>query len=119
MFHYILLLQDLPVETTGCTALNKQCKTAQLVNLDGDAWPVSLCFSEAGAFYYIRGGWRKFCADNKSRFGDIFCFNVVGDGITPPLMCVFAPTKVSNLDSTWRRKLNSGPSTGPLVSEYL
>lgn len=77
---------------TGCKALNKECKKAKLVNIEGKAWNVSMRFSESGGFYYIKG-WRKFCAENKCRFGDSFVFNVVGDGNTWPLMCVCAPSK--------------------------
>ncbi|KAG2298772.1 hypothetical protein Bca52824_035244 [Brassica carinata] len=58
----------LPVEATGCKALNKQCKEATLVNIDGKPWTVALRFSESGGFYYIKG-WRKFCHDNKCRSG--------------------------------------------------
>ncbi|WZZ67844.1 hypothetical protein YC2023_079214 [Brassica napus] len=38
--------------------------------------------------YYITRGWRKFCLDNRCEIGDLFAFNVVGDGKTTPLMCV-------------------------------
>ncbi|XP_033136852.1 B3 domain-containing protein REM7-like isoform X1 [Brassica rapa] len=89
---YVLLLQDLPVGATGCNALNKECKKAKLVNIEGKAWNVSMRFNESGGFYYIKG-WRKFCAENKCHIGDSFVFNVVGDGNTLPLMCVCSPSK--------------------------
>ncbi|KAG2310997.1 hypothetical protein Bca52824_022554 [Brassica carinata] len=31
--------------------------------------------------------------DNKCRIGDLFAINVVGDGMSSPLLCVYAPTK--------------------------
>ncbi|KAG2318953.1 hypothetical protein Bca52824_012166 [Brassica carinata] len=98
----------LPVEATGCKALNKQCKEATLVNIDGKLWTVALRFSESGGFYYIKW-WRKFCHDNKCRIGDLFAINVVGDGMSSPLLCVYAPTKeILEILSTWKRNLNFG-----------
>ncbi|CAG7901774.1 unnamed protein product [Brassica rapa] len=79
---------SLPVAATTCTALNKQCQETILVNKEGNSWTVSLRFSESGGMYYITRGWRKFCLDNRCEVGDIFVFNVVGDGKTTPLMCV-------------------------------
>ncbi|WZY86351.1 hypothetical protein YC2023_032735 [Brassica napus] len=45
-------------------------------------------YTESGGKYYITKGWRKFCLDNSCEIGDLFVFNVVGDGKTTPLMCV-------------------------------
>ncbi|WZZ72998.1 B3 domain-containing protein REM2-like isoform X1 [Brassica napus] len=78
----------LPMEATTSTALNKQCQEILLVNKEGNSWTVSLRFSESDGMYYIRRGWRKFCLDNRCAIGDLFVFNVVGDGKTTPLMCV-------------------------------
>ncbi|KAG2315185.1 hypothetical protein Bca52824_018307 [Brassica carinata] len=78
----------LSVEATTCTALNKQCQEIILVNKEGNSWTVSLRFSESDGMFYIRRGWRKFCLDNRCAIGDLFVFNVVGDGKTTPLMCV-------------------------------
>nr|VDC89887.1 unnamed protein product [Brassica oleracea] len=78
----------LPVGATSSTALNKQCQEMILVNKKGKSWTVSLRFSELGGMYYIRRGWRKFCLDNRCDIGDLFVFNLVGDGKTTPLMCV-------------------------------
>uniref|UniRef100_M4ER79 TF-B3 domain-containing protein n=1 Tax=Brassica campestris TaxID=3711 RepID=M4ER79_BRACM len=78
----------LPVGATSSTALHKQCKETILVNKEGNSWNVSLRFSESGGKYYITRGWRKFCLDNRCEIGDLFAFNVVGDGKTTPLMCV-------------------------------
>ncbi|KAH0938630.1 hypothetical protein HID58_006091 [Brassica napus] len=78
----------LPEGATTCTALNKQCQEIILVNKEGNSWTVSLRFSEADGMYYIRRGWRKFCRANRCTIGDLFVFNVVGDGKTTPLMCV-------------------------------
>ena len=85
---YVLSLQSLPVAATTCTALNKQCQETILVNKEGNSWTVSLRFSESGGMYYITRGWRKLCLDNRCEIGDIFVFNVVGDGKTTLLMCV-------------------------------
>ncbi|KAG2323371.1 hypothetical protein Bca52824_016584 [Brassica carinata] len=70
-----------------CTALNKQCQEIILVNKEGNSWTVSLRFSESDGMFYIRRGWRKFCFDNRCAIGDLFVFNVVGNGKTTPLMC--------------------------------
>uniref|UniRef100_A0A0D3CX87 TF-B3 domain-containing protein n=1 Tax=Brassica oleracea var. oleracea TaxID=109376 RepID=A0A0D3CX87_BRAOL len=78
----------LPVGATSSTALHKQCKETILVNKEGNSWNVSLRFSESAGKYYITRGWRKFCLDNRCEIGDLFAFNVVGDGKTTPLMCV-------------------------------
>ncbi|KAJ4901803.1 B3 domain-containing protein REM10 [Raphanus sativus] len=78
----------LPVEAMCCTALNQQCKEVKLVNKQGNSWSVSFRFSESEGTYYISRGWRKFCRDNRCRNGDLFVFNVVGDGTTTPLLCV-------------------------------
>ncbi|XP_033131458.1 B3 domain-containing protein REM12-like [Brassica rapa] len=78
----------LPEGATTCTALNKQCQEIILVNKEGNSWTVSLRFSEADGMLIIRRGWRKFCRANRCAIGDLFVFNVVGDGKTTPLMCV-------------------------------
>ncbi|KAL0802877.1 hypothetical protein Bca101_058053 [Brassica carinata] len=74
------------VEATTCTALNKQCQEIILVNKEGNSWTVSLRFSESDGMFYIRRGWRKFCFDNRCAIGDLFVFNVVGNGKTTPLI---------------------------------
>ncbi|XP_048591862.1 B3 domain-containing protein REM7-like isoform X2 [Brassica napus] len=78
----------LPVEAMRCGALNQQCKEVKLVNKDGKSWTARFGFSESDGAYYISRGWRKFCRDNKCTNGDLFVFNVVGDGTTTPLLCV-------------------------------
>ncbi|KAH0902905.1 hypothetical protein HID58_042408 [Brassica napus] len=77
----------LPVGATSSTALHKLCKETILVNKERNSWNVSLQFSESAGKYYITRGWRKFCLDNRCEIGDLFAFNVVGDGKTTPLMC--------------------------------
>ncbi|KAG2323743.1 hypothetical protein Bca52824_006471 [Brassica carinata] len=109
----------LPVEATGCKALNKQCKEAILVNINGKPWTVALRFSESRGVYYIKG-WRKFCHDNKCRIGDLFAINVVGDGMSSPLLCVYAPTKeILEILSTWKRKLNVGDIASSRIHRRL
>ncbi|KAG2321785.1 hypothetical protein Bca52824_014998 [Brassica carinata] len=44
----------LPVEATDCKALNKQCKEATLVNIDGKPWTVALRFSESRLLLHHR-----------------------------------------------------------------
>ncbi|CAG7890381.1 unnamed protein product [Brassica rapa] len=79
--------------TTNSTVLNKQCQEMILVNKEENLWTVSLRFSESGGMYYITRGWRKFCRDNRCDIGDLFVFNLVGDGKTTPLLCVCPESK--------------------------
>ncbi|KAG5390651.1 hypothetical protein IGI04_032192 [Brassica rapa subsp. trilocularis] len=74
--------------TMRCGALNQQCKEVKLVNKEGKSWTARFGFSESDGAYYISRGWRKFCRDNRCTNGDLFVFNVVGDGTTTPLLCV-------------------------------
>ncbi|XP_048608978.1 B3 domain-containing protein REM9-like [Brassica napus] len=83
----------LPKRATSSTALNKQCQEMILVNKEGNSWTASLRFSESGGMYYITRGWRKFCRDNKCDIGDLFVFNLVGDGKSTPLLCVCPESK--------------------------
>ncbi|KAG5400427.1 hypothetical protein IGI04_015034, partial [Brassica rapa subsp. trilocularis] len=64
-----------------------------LVNKEGNSWTASLRFSESGGMYYITRGWGKFCRDNRCGIGDLFVFNLVGDGKTTPLLCVCPESK--------------------------
>ncbi|RID75409.1 hypothetical protein BRARA_B02455 [Brassica rapa] len=83
----------LPKRATSSTALNKQCQEMILVNKEGNSWTASLRFSESGGMYYITRGWRNFCRDNKCDIGDLFVFNLVGDGKSTPLLCVCLESK--------------------------
>ncbi|KAG2310561.1 hypothetical protein Bca52824_022118 [Brassica carinata] len=83
----------LPVGATSYTTLNKQCQEMILVNKEENSWTVSLRFSESGGMYYITRGWRKLCLDNRCDIGDLFVFNLVGDGKTTPLLCVSKESK--------------------------
>ncbi|KAH0906736.1 hypothetical protein HID58_038563 [Brassica napus] len=83
----------LPKGATSSTALNKQCQEMILVNKEGNSWTVSLRFSESGGMYYITRGWEKLCRDNRCDIGDLFVFNLVGDGKTTPLLCVCPESK--------------------------
>ncbi|WZY94583.1 hypothetical protein YC2023_066912 [Brassica napus] len=71
----------------------KQCQEMILVNKEGNSWTVSLRFSESSGMYYITRGWGKFCRDNRCNIGDLFAFNLVGDGKTTPLLCVCPESK--------------------------
>ncbi|RID59191.1 hypothetical protein BRARA_F02435 [Brassica rapa] len=76
------------------TASNlKADKLMILVNKEGNSWTASLRFSEAGGMYYITRGWEKFCRDNRCDIGDLFVFNLVGDGKITPLLCVCPESK--------------------------
>ncbi|XP_033133154.1 B3 domain-containing protein REM7-like [Brassica rapa] len=83
----------LPKRATSSTALNKQCQEMILVNKEGNSWTANLRFSESGGMYYITRGWRKFCRDNRCDIGDLFVFNLVGDGKSTPLLCVCPESK--------------------------
>ncbi|XP_048609140.1 B3 domain-containing protein REM7-like [Brassica napus] len=83
----------LPKRATSSTALNKQCQEMILVNKEGNSWTASLRFSKSGGMYYITRGWGKFCRDNRCDIGDLFVFNLVGDGKTTPLLCVCPESK--------------------------
>ncbi|KAH0941894.1 hypothetical protein HID58_001531, partial [Brassica napus] len=75
------------------SALNKQCQEMILVNKEENSWTASLRFSESGGMYYITRGWEKFCRDNICDIGDLFVFNLVGDGKSTPLLCVCPESK--------------------------
>ncbi|KAG2268418.1 hypothetical protein Bca52824_062973 [Brassica carinata] len=95
----------LPVGATSSTALNKQCQEMLLVNKEGKSWTVSLRFSESCSKYYISRGWRKWCVDNSCDIGDLFGLNLVGDGKSPPPLCVCPKVKsVLNRQETLGRK---------------
>ncbi|KAG5416464.1 hypothetical protein IGI04_004031 [Brassica rapa subsp. trilocularis] len=85
---WLRLLLQIKRTTKWCGALNQQCKEVKLVNKEGKSWTVRFGFSESDGAYYISRGWRKFCRDNRCTNGDLFVFNVVGDGTTTPLLCV-------------------------------
>ncbi|KAJ4899129.1 B3 domain-containing protein REM7 [Raphanus sativus] len=56
---------DLPMEAASSNALNKICHKMIVVNKEGNSWNVNLRFRETNGSYYIRGGWRRFCRDNR------------------------------------------------------
>uniref|UniRef100_M4D176 TF-B3 domain-containing protein n=1 Tax=Brassica campestris TaxID=3711 RepID=M4D176_BRACM len=89
----------LPVGARSSSALNKRCHEMILVNKEGNSWTASLKFRESGGMYYIRRGWRRFCLDNRRKVGDLFVFNLVGDGKTTPMMCVCPEEECSELVS--------------------
>ena len=92
-------LQYLPVGATSSNVLNKRCHEMILINKEGNSWTASLKFRESGGMYYIRRGWRRFCLDNRRKVGDLFVFNLVGDGKTTPMMCVCPEEECSELVS--------------------
>lgn len=96
-------LQDLPIEAASSNALNKRCHEMIVVNKDGNSWTVSLRFRESSGIYYIRGGWRRFCRDNRLKVGDPMMFNLVGDGKTSPMICVCPEEECSELMSKYMR----------------
>ncbi|CAN8326820.1 unnamed protein product [Cochlearia groenlandica] len=79
---------NLPVEASSSKALNRRCQKMIVVNKEGKSWTLDLRFKESNNCYYIRGGWGRFCHDNKLKEGDLIPFNLVGDGNTTPMLCV-------------------------------
>lgn len=69
------------------------------MNKEGESWTANLRFRESGGIYYIRRGWRRFCLDNRKKVGDLFVFNLVGDGKTTPMLCVCPEEECSELIS--------------------
>ncbi|KAJ0247414.1 B3 domain-containing protein REM6 [Hirschfeldia incana] len=89
----------LPVGATRCNVLNRRCHEMILVNKEGESWTASLRFRESGGMYYIRRGWRRFCRDNRRKVGDLFVFNLIGDGKVTPMLCVCPEEECSELIS--------------------
>ncbi|KAG2309958.1 hypothetical protein Bca52824_021515 [Brassica carinata] len=99
-------------ELRAQAALNKQCQEMLPVNKEDKSWTVSFAFSESGSKYYISRGWRKWCVDNSCDIGDLFGFNLVGDGKSPPLLCVCPESKeCAELPRNTGRKRGITPST--------
>ncbi|XP_033143854.1 B3 domain-containing protein REM10 isoform X3 [Brassica rapa] len=95
---------DLPVEAASSNALNKRCHEMIVVNKEGNSWTVSLKFRESSGSYYIRGGWRRFCRDNRRKIGDLMVFNLVGDGKTSPMICICPEEECSELVRKTKRR---------------
>ncbi|KAF2549992.1 hypothetical protein F2Q68_00037703 [Brassica cretica] len=88
--------------TNRGTAKAKQ--EAAKVNKEGNSWTVSLRFRESSGSYYIRGGWRRFCRDNRRKIGDLMVFNLVGDGKTSPMICICPEEECSELVRKAKRR---------------
>ncbi|KAF8049701.1 hypothetical protein N665_2142s0004 [Sinapis alba] len=101
----------LPVGATSSNALNRRCHEMILVNKEGEPWTASLRFKESGGIYYIRRGWRRFCLDNRRKVGDLFVFNLVGDGKTTPMICVCPEEVCSELMSKHLSRKRRGEKT--------
>ncbi|KAF3595088.1 hypothetical protein DY000_02027729 [Brassica cretica] len=97
-------MQDLPMEAASSNALNKRCHEMIVVNKEGNSWTVSLRFRESSGSYYIRGGWRRFCRDNRRKIGDLMVFNLVGDGKTSPMICICPEEECSELVRKAKRR---------------
>ncbi|WZZ76553.1 hypothetical protein YC2023_087923 [Brassica napus] len=95
---------DLPMEAESSNALNKRCHEMIVVNKEGNSWTVSLRFRESSGSYYIRGGWRRFCRDNRRKIGDLMVFNLVGDGKTSPMICICPEEECSELVRKAKRR---------------
>ena len=96
--------QDLPMEAESSNALNKRCHEMIVVNKEGTSWTVSLRFRESSGSYYIRGGWRRLCRDNRHKVGDLMVFNLVGDGKTSPMICTCPEEECSELVRKAKRR---------------
>ncbi|CAA7015276.1 unnamed protein product [Microthlaspi erraticum] len=90
---------NLPVEAARSNALNRRCHKMIVVNEDGKSWTLNLSFEELDKSYYMRGGWRRFCRDNRLKVGDSVMFNLVGDGKTIPMICICPKEECSELMS--------------------
>lgn len=101
---YSFGLQDLPMEAASSSALSKRCNKMIVVNKEGNSWTVNLRFRESRGNYYIRGGWRRFCRDNRRKVGDKMVFNLVGDGKTSPMICICPEEECSELMSKYMRE---------------
>lgn len=72
-----------------------------VVNKEGKSWTLNLKFRESDGSYYIRGGWRSFCRENRRKVGDLIPFNLVGDGKTTPMICICPEEECSELISEY------------------
>ncbi|CAD5329660.1 unnamed protein product [Arabidopsis thaliana] len=97
-------LLNLPKEAASFKALNKRCHEIILVNKEGNSWTLKLRFREPEGIYYIRGGWRRFCHENRHKEGDIIPFNLVEDGKSIPMLCICPQEVCSKLMSRARGK---------------
>lgn len=84
-------MQNLPVEAARSNALNRRCHKMIVVNEDGKSWTLNLSFEESDKSFHMRGGWRRFCRENRLKVGDSVMFNLVGDGKTTPMICICPP----------------------------
>ncbi|KAJ0262925.1 B3 domain-containing protein REM6 [Hirschfeldia incana] len=95
---------ELPMEAANSSVLNKRFHKMILVNKEGNSWTVRLRFRESSGCFYIRGGWRRFCCDNRRNVGDMVVFNLVGDGKTSPMICICPEEECSEVMSKHMRE---------------
>ncbi|EOA16762.1 hypothetical protein CARUB_v10004975mg [Capsella rubella] len=95
---------NLPKKAASFVALNKGCHKIILVNEEGKSWTLNLRFRESEGSYYMRGGWTRFCRENRQKEGDMITFNLVGDGESIPLLCICPEEVCSELMSKAKEK---------------
>ncbi|KAG7545460.1 DNA-binding pseudobarrel domain superfamily [Arabidopsis suecica] len=95
---------NLPKKASSSKALNKRCHKIILVNKEGNSWTLNLRFRESEGSYYIRGGWKRFCSENRQKEGDLITFNLVGDGRSTPMLCICPEEACSELMGIARGK---------------
>ncbi|XP_010445028.1 PREDICTED: B3 domain-containing protein REM10-like [Camelina sativa] len=79
---------NLPKKAASSKALSRRCDNIILVNEEGNSWTLNLRFRESDGSYYMGGGWKRFCSENKQKEGDLIAFNLVGDGESNPMLCI-------------------------------
>lgn len=98
------MLQHLPKKAASSKALNKRCHEIILVNKEGHSWTLKLKFRKLEGSYYMRGGWKRFCRENRQKVGDLITFNLVGDGKSTPMLCICPEEVCSELMCIAREK---------------
>ncbi|CAH2077345.1 unnamed protein product [Thlaspi arvense] len=91
----------LPMIAASSKAVNRGCHKMIVVNEEGKSWNFDLSFKESDRSYYIGGGWKIFCRENKRKIGDLIPFNLVGDGRSSPMLCICPEEECSELMSKY------------------
>ncbi|KFK30578.1 hypothetical protein AALP_AA7G280000 [Arabis alpina] len=97
----------LPAKAARSSVLNRGFHEMIIVNKEGKSWTLTLKVREPDRTYYIRGGWRSFCHDNRQRVGDLIPFHLVGDGKSTPMICICPEEKCSELISEYISKMKT------------
>ncbi|XP_019086660.1 PREDICTED: B3 domain-containing protein REM7 isoform X1 [Camelina sativa] len=98
---------NLPKKAASSKALSRRCDNIILVNEEGNSWTLNLRFRESDGSYYMGGGWKRFCSENRQKEGDLIAFNLVGDGESNPMLCICQEEVCSELMSIAREKIKT------------